>query len=79
MTELFRSVVEEGEEGHALPLLGALVGAVGAVLLGIGAANDTGWLALTGGIVAAVGFVGGNILSHVTIDWELYRRTEDKK
>jgi len=79
MTRRFRNVFEEGEEGHALPFLGALVGSVGAVLLGIGAANDNSALDITGGIVTAVGFLTANILRHVSIDWELFRRTEDKK
>lgn len=67
-----------GEEGHALPLLGALVGAAGAVMLGFGAANDNDGLAIAGGIVAAVGIVGYDLLRHVFIDWEFFRRTGER-
>ena len=69
---------DHAEEGHALPALGALAAGVGAVLLGIGAAADTGWLAILGGIVAGVGFVGYELLRHTQIDYELFRRTTPK-
>ncbi len=63
------------ERGHALPLFAALVGAAGAVLLGVGAANDSGVLAIAGGIVAAVGLLAHELVRHVTIDYEFFRRT----
>jgi uncharacterized membrane protein YebE (DUF533 family) len=66
------------EEGHAKPALGALFAAVGLVLLGIGSASDTGWLAIVGGIVGGVGFVAYELLRHTQIDYELFRRTSDK-
>jgi len=45
---LLRSITN-GEEGHAEPTIGAVIGGIGAILLGIGAAADTGWLAIVGG------------------------------
>lgn len=71
------NAIVHGEEGHAGPLPGMLAAVVGAVMLGIGAANDTGWLAITGGIVLAVGAVAANLLRHVTIDYDIYKRLED--
>ncbi|GAB4331469.1 MAG: hypothetical protein Kow0010_16840 [Dehalococcoidia bacterium] len=68
--------VAAGEEGHAMPLLGALVGAAGVILLGIGAANDNDALAIAGGIVAAAGIVGYDLLRHIFIDYEFFRRTQ---
>jgi hypothetical protein len=65
-----------GEEGHALPAVGSLVGGIGAILLGIGAANDSGGLAVAGGIVAAVGIIGGALLEHMKIDYDIYGRLE---
>lgn len=70
------ATAHEGEEGHALPGVAALAGAVGAILLGIGAANDSGALALTGGIVAGVGFLAASLLEHVKVDYDLYGRLE---
>ncbi len=69
-------VIHAGEEGHAIPGVAALAGAVGAILLGIGAANDSGALAIAGGIVAGVGFLAASLLEHVTVDYGLYDRIE---
>jgi len=41
--------IHEEESGHAVLAIGVLPAAVGAVLLGIGAANGTGWLAIAAG------------------------------
>ena len=64
------------EDGHAAPALGALVAGAGMVLLGIGAANDTGWLAVAGGIIAAIAIVAAVVIDHVTVDYDVYRRLE---
>jgi hypothetical protein len=69
--------VRAGESGHAAPLAGALIGAVGAVLLAIGAANDSGALAITGGIVLAVGLLATLLLNHTAVEYEFYRRLDD--
>jgi len=66
-----------GEEGHAGTLPGTLAGVVGAVILGIGAANDTGWLAITGGIVLAIGVLGGSLLHHMVIDYDVFSRLDN--
>ncbi|MGE5597614.1 MAG: hypothetical protein ACM3S1_16440 [Hyphomicrobiales bacterium] len=47
------------------------------IALGIGAANDSGWLAVTGGIVAGVGLVAYNVVRHRTLDKEFYARTDE--
>lgn len=64
------------EEGHAAPAVGALIGAAGAILLGIGAANDSGALAITGGILAGVGILAAAILDHVMVEYGIYDRLE---
>jgi hypothetical protein len=64
------------EEGHVETGLASVVAGAGAIALGIGAANDTGWLAVAGGIVAGVGLVGYELLRHTRIDYELFRRTD---
>ena len=70
-------IVSEGEEGHGAPLPAALLGGVGAVLLAIGAANDTGALAIAGGIVLAVGLVAMQILNHITVEYGIFSRLDD--
>jgi hypothetical protein len=65
-----------GEEGHAGPVPGALIAAAGAIVLGIGAANDTGWLAVVGGIVLGVGVLATLVLNHMTVEYDMYARLE---
>jgi hypothetical protein len=65
-----------GEEGHAVPALGALVGAIGAVVLGIGAANDSGATAIAGGIVLAVGVLVASVADHMMVEYGIYDRLE---
>jgi hypothetical protein len=73
--ELFAT--NASEEGHAAPSLAAIAAGVGAIALGIGAANDTGWLAIAGGIAAGVGMIGYAILQHMGIEYDIYRRLEN--
>jgi hypothetical protein len=66
----------EPEAGHAKPIPATLVGAAGAVLLGIGAANDTGWLAVVGGIALGVGLLGALVTHHIGVEYEFYQRLD---
>jgi hypothetical protein len=69
-----RHYVRKGEAGHAPPLGGALIAAVGAVLLGIGAASDGDALAIIGGIVLAVGLLAMLVINHMSVEYDIYRR-----
>jgi hypothetical protein len=53
-----------------------VVAAAGAIALGIGAASDMGWLAIVGGVVLGVGIIGLSVLSHMTIDYDVFARLE---
>ena len=65
------------EHGHAQTLPGTLIAAVGAIALGIGAANDDlDWLAITGGIVLALGIAIAGSLHHIFVDYDIYGRLE---
>ena len=55
-------------EGHAEPYVGVIIGSAGLIALGIGAAGDTGWLAIVGGIAAAVGLVVSFAINHATVE-----------
>lgn len=71
------SKLETGEEGHAPTLAGVVIGGVGAILLGIGAAmDDGGTLAVIGGIVLAVGLLATSVISHMSVDYDVFRRLE---
>jgi hypothetical protein len=70
------AAINENEDGHIGPLPGALVAAVGAILIGIGASNDSGGLAITGGIVAAVGLIATAVMHHIMVEYEFYRRLD---
>jgi hypothetical protein len=69
--------IRNGEDGHAEPYVGVFIGAVGLIALGIGAASDDmGWLAITGGIVAAVGLIAGFAINHATVEKGMYGRLD---
>jgi hypothetical protein len=55
--------------------LAALVAAAGPIILAIGATKGNDATTIIGGIIAGVGILGYAIARHVTIDWELFRRT----
>ena len=71
------NVLSHGEEGHAEPMLGTLIGGAGAIALAIGAANDTGWLAIAGGVVLAIGLTATLMLNHMTIEYGIFKRLDD--
>lgn len=79
MTQIQRALlaVHRDEQGHAWSGGPALLGAIGIVALGIGAANDTGWLAIAGGIAGGVGVLAGSVLHHARMDWQVWKRLED--
>ena len=70
------NAIQHGEEGHGMPLIGAVIGAVGAVLLAIGAANDTGVLSIVGGIVLAVGLIAMLVIQHMAVEYGILDRLD---
>jgi hypothetical protein len=64
------------EDGHAPPAFAALVGAVGAIVLGVGAATDSAIAAIVGGIALGLGFLAASVLSHTAVDYDIYRRLD---
>lgn len=65
-----------GEDGHGAPLPAALLAAAGAIVLGIGSAGGTGWLAIVGGVVLAIGILATLVVNHVTVEYDMYARLE---
>jgi hypothetical protein len=66
--------LHEGEEGHTQALMATVLGAGGAIALAVGAAEDSSVAIYIGGIVLAVGLVASMVLSHLTVDYEIYDR-----
>ena len=71
-----REIIEHGEEGHGMPVIGVLIGAAGAILLAIGAANDTGVLSIIGGIVLAVGLLATLVIQHMAVEYDIFARLD---
>ena len=69
--------VHTGEEGHTQALATTLVGAGGAIALAVGAAEDSSVAIYAGGVVLAVGLVASIVLSHLTVDYEIYDRLNE--
>ena len=70
------NIIRNGEEGHAGPAPAMIAGGVGAILLGIGAAADTGWLAIAGGVVLAIGFVAAFLMNHMMVEYDIFARLD---
>ena len=65
------------EQGHAITMPGVMLGGAGAILLGIGAANDSGVLAIIGGVVLAVGLLATSLLAHMGIEYGIFGRLDE--
>ncbi len=69
-------IILRREEGHAQAGAGTLVPAAGAILLAIGACDNTDWLTITGGIVLAAGVIIAGVMHHRFVDWDIFHRLE---
>lgn len=76
MRRQLKEAITAEEEGHATTAMAGLIPLAGGVLLGIGAANDTGWMAIVGGIAIGIGVIAVDLVRHVTIDYAIYGRLD---
>lgn len=76
MQQQLKEAITAGEEGHATTVAAGLIPLAGGILLGIGAANDTGWMAIVGGIAVGVGIVVLDVVRHLTVDYGIYARLD---
>lgn len=65
------------EDGHATTVPGLLLAAAGAIVLAIGAANDTDVVTIIGGVMLAAGIVAESLLNHMKVDYEIYDRLNE--
>lgn len=68
--------IHNDESGHVEVGIPSLAAAIGAVVLGIGAASDSDAAAIIGGVVLGVGFLAAWIIRHRGIDFDIYARLE---
>ena len=68
--------VHGDESGHTAVGFAGFVGAVGAVLLGVGVAADSDILAIVAGVVLGLGVFGASLAEHMTVDYDIYARLE---
>jgi hypothetical protein len=69
--------VECRRTGHAAPLALTLVGAAGAIVLAISVAADSDVAAIIGGIALAAGLLATTIVSHMDVDYPIFRRLDN--
>jgi len=70
------SRIRDDERGHVIVAVPSLVAAIGAIMLGIGAAGDTDWLTITGGVVLGVGIFLTGLARHRGIDYDVWMRLD---
>lgn len=68
--------IHEDESGHVEVGIPSLAAAIGAVVLGIGAAADSDVAAIAGGVVLGVGLMAASLIRHRSIDYDVYGRLE---
>ena len=68
--------IRDDESGHVMVGMPSLVAAIGAVVLGYGAAGDSDVAAVAGGFVLGLGIMAASIARHRSIDYDVYERLE---
>lgn len=75
MRKAFQRIRDE-EAGHITVGLTALVAAIGAVVLGYGAADGSDAITVVGGWILGVGIFVASVARHRTIDYEVFDRLD---
>ena len=78
MGSMARSVrrIRDEEDGHVVAGVPSLIAAVGAIVLGYGAAGDSDVAAVGGGFVLGAGIFLAGLARHRGIDYDVYTRLE---
>jgi hypothetical protein len=66
----------DDERGHLEAGGPSLLGAIGAIMLGIGAAGDTDWVPIAGGVILGIAIMAAGVARHRGIDYGIYARLE---
>jgi len=76
MLALIRRLFHE-ESGHNVRAATGLLGAPGAIVLGVGASAGNDVLIWIGAVVVALAFINVSFIEHVRYDYPLLERIED--
>ena len=78
MNGIVKALVQlrDDEQGHAMVGGPSLVAAIGAIVLAIGAASDTDWVTITGGVILGVGIFLSGLARHRFFDYDIWRRLD---
>ncbi len=68
--------IRDDESGHVAVGVPSLLAAVGAVVLGYGAAGDSDFAAVLGGFVLGLGILAASFAHHRAIDYEVFARLD---
>ena len=69
--------IRDDEGGHLMVGVPSLVAAIGAIVLGYGAAGDSDVATVTGGFVLAAGIFVTGLARHRTIDYDVFKRLDE--
>ncbi len=76
MRKVFQRIRDD-ESGHVTVGVPSLLAAIGAIVLGYGAAGDSDAAPIIGGFVLGLGIMAASIARHRSIDYEVYKRLDD--
>lgn len=69
--------LRDDERGHVMVGVPSLVGAIGAIMLGYGAAGNDDTVTVIGGFILAVGIFVTGLARHRTIDYDVWKRLDE--
>jgi len=75
MSRIFQQIRDD-ERGHVMVGVPSLVAAIGAIVLGYGAAGDSDTATVIGGFVLAAGIFVTGLARHRTIDYDVWKRLD---
>ena len=68
--------IRDDERGHVIVGVPSLVAAIGAIVLGYGAAGDSDTASVVGGFVLAAGIFVTGLARHRSIDYDVWTRLD---
>ena len=68
--------IRDDERGHVIVGVPSLAAAIGAIVLGYGAAGDSDTASVVGGFVLAAGIFVTGLARHRSIDYDVWKRLD---
>jgi len=76
MRKMFQRIMNE-ERGHVMVGVPSLIAAIGAIMLGYGAAGNDDTVTVIGGFVLAAGIFVTGLARHRSIDYDVWKRLDE--